>query len=1446
MSGNPVSVARHPRPDNFQQVDLTRRVVRLKPGDDLNTAITALAPTLADPGVIELTPGSYASFEGEDTALVSGLTIRGIGDGRATIDSKFTCAGATQVFLDRFEIRPIWSNRSLLTITGTSQITIRDMVFAVGTSRNAATSAISHEAGAATISFEGEVVASGDGLTADRGLLELTSGDGGTYFQKGSLTVQNDDYNAEGATGRQACTIHLEDPTFLRFDGTTTLFGRMYLQGVAGTVDTSLSFHEITSHQGTTATPPIVLGNIRNYHLKVGHINAIRDDALGDGLGIVTAYSTEAIPDPPTTSLETTFGGDASVTSLNIGKSFVPNPGSYAAHDSNLRDSYQLDDSTIANDEVMITSTGFASMGTYGTVLTSANSTLIRGQHSAGTAVHLDASDNAGGVRVTANSNGVDVDTIRGGPFSVLTNVTAAEGSGALTLETTSDAALVSGNITIASTGVTPSNAGTITMSTTNETEAADGSGSILVTSNGGISTKAKKKVWIASDATDSDSIRVQTDGGIDIDANSASQGINIDAAATISDAIRLRASGVHADTNIHLESLGTGEATNEAGSIYVEAVGGGIGLNATKKIYLDSASTDDQAIRVEAPSGGIDIDAATRIVMQSVGNVNDAVNIRADTGANNRIWVYNVNSANSGAIRLEANAGGIEFNAATTLALTSGQLHLEGTDNDRAAANTGAINGAVEISATTGGVAVNAEKNVYIEANETAAANAGAAIFLHAKRGEAVVRSDATVPDAIHILANGGTNATTSIRIQNADGTAGATLTPGGGDPSGAIELDATTGGIRAAAAANVIIDASGATDPDAIHILADGNAGGVLIQSAPAVDGNASSTVVVESRAADDGNSGAVILRSIANDDGAGNAGDSSTVLVVSEVSEGNAGNVIMRSTATGAGNAGNAELASQTTTGNAGVVSVTTNSTGGGDNGGISISENVTSGLGGGIEIKTNATTGNSGGIEIKTNATNATGNSGNISITTAANTAANCGKINLTSGSSQNATADNGAILLDATAGGICLDAGEAIFASANTGRVTLESAMATGATATDGAILLDATAGGICLDSAEAIYLDSETGHISIDAGDNLILQAADDITLTANNSSTSAITIRADGTAGAILMASYPQSNDLNAGNVTVESRATGTGNGGNVTFQSISATGNAGSVLIGSAASGAGGNTGSVGISNTVTTGLAGTILITSSATGAGGTSGDINIKTSASNATGNGSNITISTVANNAANAGQIQINVGNVGGITLSHSNTGSDGDFIVTATNAGSIRMQSTNGAGANIGGIELIADAGNNGFVRANAFGSGSELVSTLADRTLLGVESGSVLEVSTNGAATTVTLPGLQVGLEYTIVLHENTDDNLIIRSESSGEDWLGTVHFSNSGSDADSGTRFAGHDKVTIPTGMLAGSWIKFKCYNDNGGRNSWFVSGQTTGPTEATPGSI
>uniref|UniRef100_A0A6C0E813 S-layer family protein n=1 Tax=viral metagenome TaxID=1070528 RepID=A0A6C0E813_9ZZZZ len=982
--------------------------------------------------------------------------------------------------------------------------------------------------------------------------------------------------------------------------------------------------------------------------------------------------------------------------------------------------------------------------GTGGIAVDTTGSLSLTGNSATSNAVRINSNNAAGGIDIDAGTGGVAIDTTGSlsldssatGASSNLTHVGSAGND--LTVSCTAGSLNLIGGEAI-------NNA--VRINTTNAAGGIDidaGTGGIAVDSTGVIDINATGALTLDSSATGASSNLTHAgSAGNDLTVSCTSGSLNLLGGEAINNAVRIN-------------------TTNAAGGIDIDAGTGGLTIDTTGTLSLDSSATGASSNLTHVGSAGNDL---------TVSCTSGSLNLIGGEAINNAVTINTTNAA--GGIDIDAGTGGIAIDTTGPLSLdssatgassnlthvgsagndltvscTSGSLNLLGGEaiNNAVRINTTNVAGGIDIDAGTGGIAVDSTGVIDINAtgaltldssatgassNLTHAGSAGNDLTVSCTSGSVNLRGGEAAVDAVKINtthANGGididagtggltidttgalsltgnaaTNNAVKINSNNAaggididSGTGGITI-----DTTGALDVTVGTGGITFSTSGTFSIDSTIAAGASNItHIGASGQdltvscTNGSLILAAgenvaDAVRINASDT---DGGIDIDAGSGGITIDttgplSLTNTTSGITIDTSGTFSIDSSTSDG-ASNV------THVGSAGN---------------DLTVSCTGGSLNllGGEAINNAVrinTINAAGGIDIDAGT-----GGIAIDTTGSlsltgnSATGNAVRINSNNAA------GGIDIDAGTGGIAIDTTGALSLDSSAttassnlthaGG----AGHDLTVSCTNGSLNLTAGEAANnaitITAGAGGIDINASTGGITIDTSGAISIDSEASgapsnltHVGSAGNDLTVSCTGGSLNLRGGEAAADAVRINTINAAGGIDI-------DGGTGGITIDTT-------GSLSLTGNSATGNAVRINSNNAAGGIDIDAGTGGIAIDTT----GSLSLDSSATGAssnlthvGSAGNDLTVSCT------NGSlNLTAGEAANNAititAGAGGIDINA-STGGITIDTSGAISiDSEASGAPSNlthvgsAGNDLTVSCTGGSLNLRGGEAVADA----------------------------------------------------------------------------------------------------------------------------------------------------
>jgi len=487
------------------------------------------------------------------------------------------------------------------------------------------------------------------------------------------------------------------------------------------------------------------------------------------------------------------------------------------------------------------------------TIDSNAGSVIIDGGEAVADAILLDASNAAGGIDIDAGTGGITVDsgdaisldaaaasnfTTSAGDISIIASAASVNITGA---ENAADAIVLNasaGGIDITAAGAAGEDIDLVNTAGSINLNAGEGaSDAINIDSSGGFDLDAAGQVNIASSQNAADSIIVTSSaGGIDILANSAAAGEDIDIQASSSinlvstedaaQSIYLRANGgtsetvdIHSDQgtgvasiNVHSDvggvTIASGLASADAINITASDAAGGIDIDAgTNGVIVDSTgaiSLDGAAASNFSVSGaGIDLDlasAAGRVIVTAGEDAADAIYLHADAGTSEKIRIHSDQGTSADSVALDSDVGGIT--------LTSG---LASADAINIVASDAA--GGIDVDSGTGGVIVDSTGAISLDAaaaSNFSVSGAGVDLDLASAAGRIILTAGEDAADAIYLHADAGTSE--KIRIHSDQGT--------GAD---SVELESDVGGITLT---------SGLASADAINLSA--SAGGVDIDGA------------------------------------------------------------------------------------------------------------------------------------------------------------------------------------------------------------------------------------------------------------------------------------------------------------------------------------------------------------------------------------------------------------------------------------------------------------------------------------------------------------------------------------------------------------------------------------------------------------------------------------
>lgn len=368
----------------------------------------------------------------------------------------------------------------------------------------------------------------------------------------------------------------------------------------------------------------------------------------------------------------------------------------------------------------------------------------------------------------------------------------------------------------------------------------------ILVTNTGG-------SITLSATESAVDAIKIEaTTGGIDILASGAAATEDIDITATGS-SVNVTSSEV--DASAVVLNASAGGVNIDAATSYDVAINGGQVLieaedDAASAISLVSNTGTSEtivvtntlgegvgAINLTATAGGVNIDAAAaKIVDIDGGSITlenktagaTAITLTTNQGATDQMVIVNTQGTNEAALDIDATAGGIDIDASTgkNIAINAGQILIEAEDSAASAismiTNTGILetivflnsqgtdDASIDFDSTAGGMDVDVAKSLTLSSTEGSldsvvitSTNGGIDLITTgaAATEDIDITSSASVnitsaesaAQTIVIATTGGGDATETIDITNDQGTAASSTT----QTDAAIQIEATLGGI-------------------------------------------------------------------------------------------------------------------------------------------------------------------------------------------------------------------------------------------------------------------------------------------------------------------------------------------------------------------------------------------------------------------------------------------------------------------------------------------------------------------------------------------------------------------------------------------------------------------------------------------------------------------------
>lgn len=307
-----------------------------------------------------------------------------------------------------------------------------------------------------------------------------------------------------------------------------------------------------------------------------------------------------------------------------------------------------------------------------------------------------------------------------------------------------------------------------------------------------------------ADQGTAVDSIELQSDAG----------GVTITAGLNSADAINI-------------------DATDAAGGIDIDSGTGGIIVDTTGEISLDAAAASNFTVTGAGVDLTLESDAGT-VIINSGEDTPQAIYLHADGGVTETIVAHAdqstaVNSvhllsdlggitltatgnATDNAINVEANAGGIDMDAAM-------QININTTEDTNDSLVIGSTNGGIDITAAGADAGDNIDLLSARQITLTSTGNIAQSIYLHTNTG---------ITETIQIHNDAGTD---PLSIYALSDLGGITITATGLAAQNAVNITAGAGGVNTTSALDTVIT-SNHDDNAAVQI--DATAGGIDIEAA------------------------------------------------------------------------------------------------------------------------------------------------------------------------------------------------------------------------------------------------------------------------------------------------------------------------------------------------------------------------------------------------------------------------------------------------------------------------------------------------------------------------------------------------------------------------------------------------------------------------------------
>ena len=432
-----------------------------------------------------------------------------------------------------------------------------------------------------------------------------------------------------------------------------------------------------------------------------------------EGALTLTGNSASLISDTTTATVTgatgVTIGSTANNVTVNASANFDVNASSAITMDANAASNFTV----TGGGNLLFDST--------------AGRTIVDSGSTAANAVTIISSSAAGGIDIDAGTAGIDI-LATDGPFSI-------------------DGQNVASNISLA----TNANAQDLTISLTGASDS-----SIVVDSSGTGADAVKISALAATGGIDVDAgtngLTVDTTGGISLDSAAAS---NFTATGAFDITVNSTAGSIIVDGGEAAVDAVKINASNAAGGLDIDAGTGGITVDTTAGISIDSATASNITL-----TGTADL---------TVNNTGGSLILQSNEAAIDAVRIYGSNAA--GGVDMDAGTGGItidsqgvvsidavgvasNFTLATSGAAQDLTIGLTGvTDSSIILSSTGTSStDAIKINATAGGIDIDAVGQVNLDTTDTvngvfiATGTAGVPVTIGTATSSTVIAGDLTV----------------------------------------------------------------------------------------------------------------------------------------------------------------------------------------------------------------------------------------------------------------------------------------------------------------------------------------------------------------------------------------------------------------------------------------------------------------------------------------------------------------------------------------------------------------------------------------------------------------------------------------------------------------------------------------------------------------------------